>query len=86
MQEASLSATSDAQVSQSLKQRDVLLKLLPELIINNTQRKVLESTSRDEQLSDDLRLELLRHLLVAARFAPLPQHRRKVETLQNILR
>ena len=86
LQEASLSATSDAQVSQSLKQRDVLLRMLPELIINNTQRKVLEATSRNEQLPDDLRFELLRHLLVAARFAPLPQHRRKVETLQNILR
>jgi hypothetical protein len=46
----------------------------------------LEATSRNEQLPDDLRFELLRHLLVAARFAPLPQHRRKVETLQNILR
>ncbi len=85
LQDASLRASNDAQLSQALKQRDVLLKVLPGMVVDNAQRQILEK-SQDGLLPADLSAELTQQLRFAERYAGDGQMVRKIETLKNILR
>jgi hypothetical protein len=85
LQDASVRATNDAQLTQSLKQRDVLLKVLPGMVVENAQRQILEKT-QDGILPESLRQELNQHLEYVERYTSDGQILRKIETLRNILR
>ena len=88
LHEDSLVANTDQELSQSLMQRDVLLKILPDLIIANAQRRILE-TAQWEQSAEETqatRATLMTQLRRAGEFAPLRQQRQKIDSLVNILR
>ena len=88
LHEAALNAENDQQLTQALLQRDTLLKILPDLIISNTQRKILESTQlqQDGEKAEEVRRELLSHLNRAAEMATQRDQHQKIFSLQNILR
>lgn len=88
LQEAALNAQNDQEIAQALLQRDTLLKTLPDLIIANTQRKILESTQmeQDSLQMEETRRQLLSHLDRAAEFAPQREQQQKIASLRNILR
>ncbi|MEL0278091.1 MAG: hypothetical protein VXB67_10595, partial [Deltaproteobacteria bacterium] len=88
LHEAALQAQNDQEIAQALLQRDTLLKTLPDLIISNTQRKILESTQmeQDSIQMEETRRQLLSHLDRAADFAPQREQQQKIASLRNILR
>ncbi len=88
LHESALQAQNDQEIAQALLQRDTLLKTLPDLIISNTQRKILESTQmeQDSIQMEETRRQLLSHLDRAADFAPQRDQQQKIASLRNILR
>jgi hypothetical protein len=88
LHDAAINAQNDQEIAQALLQRDTLLQTLPDLIISNTQRKILESTKEQQDSSqmEETRRQLLSHLDRAAEFATQREQQQKIASLQNILR
>ena len=88
LKQAALSAEFDIQIAQALKQRDLLLRKMPKLIIRNVQMSILalnlESTGAkaDPKLSE----KLLKQLIHAERYAATQEQQQKIASLQSILR
>ncbi|MBF0351701.1 MAG: hypothetical protein HQM11_11760 [SAR324 cluster bacterium] len=80
LQQASLNATKDDQLSQALSQRDVLYEVLPQMIIENTQSKLRNPKS---EINKD---ELLQHLEQAENITENREILRQVLSLKNILK
>ena len=86
LQNSSLKAETDDQLSQTLKQRDVLLKVLPDLVVNNCQMTILSLQQSGQEVSQEKKEQLLRHLSFAQRYAAKEAQLQKIESLQNILK
>ena len=56
LQNASLAANNDAEIAQSLAQRDVIYEVLPQMIIENTKTRIKKP--KDQINKDELRLQL----------------------------
>ncbi len=83
---ASLRADNDAQIAQTLKQRDMLLKILPEMVIRNSQMTILALQQSGMEATDEVKKQLLRQLSIAQRHAVMEEQLQNIESLQNILR
>ena len=82
---ASLQAENDVQISHSLKQRDVLLKVLPKQVIQNCQATLLSLKKSGKQPDEELRQQLLRQLGKAKLHARTEEQKKKIESLRNLL-
>ena len=88
LKNAALSAERDIQIAQALKQRDILLRAMPKLIIRNVQMTILakkldqEGTKADPEMNK----ELLAQLVHAERYASTQDQQQKIASLQSILR
>ena len=87
LKQAALVSERDIQISQALRQRDLLLRVMPKLIIRNVQMTVLaldvESSSSKVDIS--LKERLLKQLRHAERYSSTKDQKMKINTLKSIL-
>ena len=76
----------DAQITQALKQRDVLLKVLPEMIVSNSQMTILALQQSGQQVTEENRKQLQSQLNFARKHAVTDEQLQKIESLLNILK
>jgi hypothetical protein len=83
-----LSAEFDIQIAQALKQRDLLLRTMPKLIIRNVQMSILALNleSTDPKAEPEVSKKLLKQLIHAERYATTRAQQQKITTLRSILR
>ena len=88
LKQAALSAEFDIQIAQALKQRDLLLRIMPKLIIRNVQMSVLALNleSSDSKTDPEVSKKLLKQLRYAGRYATTGEQQQKITTLRSILR
>ena len=86
LRKSSMQAENDAQITQALKQRDVLLKVLPEMIISNSQMTILALQQSGQQVTEDNRKQLQSQLNFARKHAVTEDQFQKIESLLNILK
>ncbi len=86
LRKSSMQAENDAQITQALKQRDVLLKVLPEMIISNSQMTILALQQSGQQVTEDNRKQLQSQLNFARKHAVTEDQLQKIESLLNILK
>jgi hypothetical protein len=86
LRKSSMQAENDAQITQALKQRDVMLKVLPEMIISNSQMTILALQQSGQQVTDDNRKQLQDQLNFARKHAVMDEQLQKIESLLNILK
>ena len=88
LKQAALSAEFDIQIAQALKQRDLLLLIMPKLIIRNVQMSVLALNleSSDSKTDPEVSKKLLKQLRYAGRYATTGEQQQKITTLRSILR
>ena len=88
LKQAALSAEYDIQIAQALKQRDLLLRTMPKLIIRNVQMSVLAMNleSSDSKADPEVSKKLLIQSIHAERFATTREQQQKIITLRSILR
>ena len=88
LKQAALSAKFDIQIAQALKQRDLLLRTMPKLIIRNVQMSILalnlESTGAKAET--EVSKKLLKQLIHAERYATTQEQQQKITSLKSILR
>jgi len=88
LKQAALSAEFDIQIAQALKQRDILLRTMPKLIIRNVQMTILAMQLDGEVAKPDPEMTeiLLKQLIHAKRYATTQDQQQKISSLQSILR
>ena len=88
LKQAALSAEFDLQIAQALKQRDILLRTMPKLIIRNVQMTILAMQLDGEDAKPDPEMTeiLLKQLIHAERYATTQDQQQKIVSLQSILR
>jgi predicted phosphoadenosine phosphosulfate sulfurtransferase len=88
LKQAALSAEFDIQIAQALKQRDLLLRTMPKLIIRNVQMSILALNleSTDTKADPEFSKKLLKQLIHAERYATTREQQQKITTLRRILR
>ena len=88
LKHAALSSEKDIQIAQALKQRDILLRTMPKLIIRNVQMLILalDLESINVEADPKVRNKLLKQLIHAERYATTQEQQRKISTLRSILR
>ena len=88
LKQAALSAEFDIQIAQALKQRDILLRTMPKLIIRNVQMTILAMQLDGEDAKPDPEMTeiLLKQLIHAERYATTQDQQQKIVSLQSILR
>jgi len=88
LKKAALSAELDIQIAQALKQRDLLIRTMPKLIIRNVQMTILalELDGNGNNFGPEISQKLRKQLIYAERFATTQDQRKKIISLQSILR
>ena len=88
LKQAALSAELDIQIAQALKQRDLLLRTMPKLIIRNVQMTILafELDGKGTNFDPQIREKLRKQLIHAERFATSQDQLKKIISLQSIFR
>lgn len=76
---AAMNTTTDSEIEQALNQRDVLFKILPQMIVENTQIKLRK---RDQSFNKD---ELLGHLAHAEQMVEHRELLKQIQDLRNLL-
>ena len=87
LKQAALVSERDIQISQALRQRDLLLRVMPKLIIRNVQMTVLalDVESSASKVDISLKERLLKQLRHAERYSSTKDQKMKINTLNSIL-
>jgi len=88
LKQAALTSENDMQIAQALKQRDLLLRTMPKLIIRNVQMTILALDLENTGVTADPEVskKLLKQLIHAERYATTQEQQQKIASLQSILR
>ena len=88
LKQAALTSENDMQIAQALKQRDLLLRTMPKLIIRNVQMTILALDLENTGVTADPQVskKLLKQLIHAERYATTQEQQQKIASLQSILR
>ena len=88
LKQAALTSKNDMQIAQALKQRDLLLRTMPKLIIRNVQMSILalDLESKGAKAYPEVSKKLIKQLIHAERYATTQKQQQKIASLQSILR
>ena len=88
LKQAALTSKNDMQIAQALKQRDLLLRTMPKLIIRNVQMSILalDLESTGAKAYPEVSKKLIKQLIHAERYATTQKQQQKIASLQSILR